>query len=201
MAFVLQKDMFICKNVLVEFNGSNGNFCLSQRLFLQKSMANMVKNHGIGPVLFHVGLRVSSGTPLLVFIFRYILLPGMSVVGVAVTVDTVSPITTISLFVGPQASIDPSLPALGPPGHTMAATQGRHNKDLGFNMCPHFKRSLLQTDQVREHFNISQTTQRIQHKISNIYPISALVTYSIQCRNYLHFIIPGLYHKKMPLFE
>lgn len=58
----------------------------------------------------------------------------MSVVRVAVSMATVSPITIISLFVGPQASIDPSLPALGPPGQSIAATQGRHNKDLGLNI-------------------------------------------------------------------
>ncbi len=51
----------------------------------------------------------------------------MSVVRVAaaaVSVPTVFPITTIGLSVGPQASIDPSLPAVGPSRRAVGPTQG-----------------------------------------------------------------------------
>ena len=43
----------------------------------------------------------------------------------AIFVPAVFPAATACLSVGPQAAVDPSLPAVGPPGRAIAPTQGR----------------------------------------------------------------------------
>lgn len=60
----------------------------------------------------------------------YVILPGMSVVRVA----TVFPLTTLRLSIGPQASIDPPFPAVGPARRAIASTQIKHNKEFDLNI-------------------------------------------------------------------
>lgn len=66
-----------------------------------------------------------------------IVLPGMSVVRVSVavvSVSTIFPVTTFCLSVGPQTSIDPSLPAVGPLRRTTPPTPVGHKKELDSNI-------------------------------------------------------------------